>query len=706
MNEIEHHYDECPSEPEKKQKLGRKISRVLSIFRKEPKLSSNSKEPVYEELHEVSVQEGSEISAPQYSISTVGRLDSGISSGSDQLEPSFAEVLRNGAPFPQVVAPNGWWVRGFRHRAPTLFLSIEELKPVDIAYVETSVNIDKKTLFYREEFIGKEHLNLLEKEEYSIVLRSVSGSEIRQVAAPTDSIDWASAVFGSLSMDTFSPVVSLNAWETISSYDEHSTSKIHNVGLVLQLDKQYDSLSMVSNTQVSRHLTNFLATISTPIRGTDGSTAYHAQQGEHNLMIHPAPMMKTFRERQERALAPLVQIIFQGQQTPFSPDLMGEDQVLVYIIVQPIHFSSKNEAYKVSIVAEKSVADFGPKIPEPSVVSKKNLQQILIPLLINASNAALSSKKLVCLRARARAELFADLIESLSGWNGTGQPVEGQKISELVRPPMTREKKNLLPDNDTYMVFMKAVANECSRTRDSGCSSGNYSSNELLELPVTPPPARKPPTLPYYRSNLPVVTLIEKPDISRYSSASLPRKPSRESCCSAKSYEKVVYDIRHSQPDSGGNRRQKSRRKPSVRKNKPTRSESRRSQEPKKDDFLEKKSQYDRLKHDKIVERCRSLSDLGFKEKKKVSKKYSKLDDLDFNCTSDSSIDSLSDMDFTYALSKLNQPRLQNTATRKKRIPRAASLAVLPEQAEYPVRPIIKNDFSGRKERHSVSFRE
>ena len=210
------------------------------------------------------------------------------------------------------------------------------------------------------------------------MLRSVSGTEIRQVAAPTDSIDWASAVFGSLSMDTFSPVVSFNAWKTISSYDEHSTSKIHNVGLVLQLDKQYDSLTMVSNTQVSRHLTNFLATISSPIRGTDGSTAYHAQHGEHNLMIHPAPMMKTFRERQERALAPLVQIIFQGQQTPFSPDLMGEDQVLVYIIVQPIHFSSKNEAYKVSIVAEKSVADFGPKLPEPSVVSKKNLQQVNI----------------------------------------------------------------------------------------------------------------------------------------------------------------------------------------------------------------------------------------------------------------------------------------------------------------------------------------
>jgi hypothetical protein len=161
-----------------------------------------------------------------------------------------------------------------------------------------------------------------------------------------------------------------------------------------------------------------------------------------------------------------------------------------------------------------------------------------------------------------------------------------------------------------------------------------------------------------------------------------------------------------------------------LRKNKPTidRSNSRRSREPKKEDFLEKKSQYDRLRHDKIVERCRSLSDLGFREKKKVAKKYSKLDDLDFNCTSDSSvctnqqfnilfqikIDSLSDMDFTYALSKLNQKRLpvQNTATRKKRIPRAASLAVLPEQAEYPVRPIIKNDVSGRKERHSVSFRE
>lgn len=92
----------------------------------------------------------------------------------------------------------------------------------------------------------------------------------------------------------------------------------------------------------------------------------------------------------------------------------------------------------------------------------------MIPLLINASNAALASKKLICLRARARAELFADLIESLSGWNGTGQPVEGQKISELVRPPTVQEKKKLLPDNDTYMVFMKAVANESSRYRDSG----------------------------------------------------------------------------------------------------------------------------------------------------------------------------------------------------------------------------------------------
>ena len=106
--------------------------------------------------------------------------------------------------------------------------------------------------------------------------------------------------------------------------------------------------------------------------------------------------MKTFRERQERALAPLVQIVFQGEQTPFSPDLMGEDRVLVYIIVQPIHFTSKNEAYKISIVADKSVADFGPKIPEPSVVSKKNLRQVnLIYILykIQEPNLHFSIKK-------------------------------------------------------------------------------------------------------------------------------------------------------------------------------------------------------------------------------------------------------------------------------------------------------------------------
>ena len=96
---------------------------------------------------------------------------------------------------------------------------------------------------------------------------------------------------------------------------------------------------------------------------------------------------------------------------------------------------------------------------------------------------------------------------------------------------------------------------------------------------------------------------------------------------------------------------------------KPSRSESRRSQ-PRKADFLEEKSQYDRLKHEKIVERCRSLSDLGFKQSATERTKYSKLEDLDLNCTSDSSVSLLREKARTHQLRRSTPCPTWTLATR------------------------------------------
>ena len=52
-------------------------------------------------------------------------------------------------------------MRGFRHRAPTLFLPTEELTPIEPAYIDTSIKIDEKAHFYRNNFFQKEHMNLV-----------------------------------------------------------------------------------------------------------------------------------------------------------------------------------------------------------------------------------------------------------------------------------------------------------------------------------------------------------------------------------------------------------------------------------------------------------------------------------------------------------------------------------------------------------------
>ena len=215
---------ECPDSTldHKKATIGRKLSRVLSLFRKkstEEEHKDISSEPVYEELIYGNI---TDISSPQYSFSTLDRLDSGYSANfTDRLEPSFAEILRLGRPYPQVVGGPGWWVRGFRHRAPTLFLPTEELTPIEPAYIDTAVKIDEKANYFRTHFLNREHINLVgysrvwgplvlsilqDEPGYKLILRSVSGTETREVTEPDESSDWATAVFGSLSQDTFSQV--------------------------------------------------------------------------------------------------------------------------------------------------------------------------------------------------------------------------------------------------------------------------------------------------------------------------------------------------------------------------------------------------------------------------------------------------------------------------------------------------------------------
>jgi len=161
---------------------------------------------------------------------------------------------------------------------------------------------------------------------------------------------------------------------------------------------------------------------------------------------------------------------------------MGVDKTICYIVVQPLDTSGSGTTirYKISIIADLDITEFGPKIPEPSVITQKQLHHVLLPLLINASNNCIKSRKMNSLRGRARAELFASLFETLSGWNGAdGGYTIGSKISELIKPANRIAEPKSMPNNEIYMGFISAIGQQDLQreTLDSGNSSGNYTSS-------------------------------------------------------------------------------------------------------------------------------------------------------------------------------------------------------------------------------------
>ena len=98
------------------------------------------------------------------------------------------------------------------------------------------------------------------------------------------------------------------------AYDEHSVNTVHNIGLILQKEKQFNASTLLGNNTVTKSLAKFLASFSAPIRGAGGSTAYHVKYRDNDIVIHPAPIIQSRNERRERVLSSLVQIIFQEDQ--------------------------------------------------------------------------------------------------------------------------------------------------------------------------------------------------------------------------------------------------------------------------------------------------------------------------------------------------------------------------------------------------------
>lgn len=87
-----------------------------------------------------------------------------------------------------------------------------------------------------------------------------------------------------------------------------------------------------------------------------------------------------------------VTIIFQDEDTPFSPKMIKSKLLHVFMVIQPIKVNNETKRYKVSVISRKDVPYFGPYIRKPYIFKKdQNLKHFLLSKLIKAEYASLKA---------------------------------------------------------------------------------------------------------------------------------------------------------------------------------------------------------------------------------------------------------------------------------------------------------------------------
>ena len=268
------------------------------------------------------------------------------------------------------------------------------------------------------------------------------------------------------------------------AYDEHTVSHTHNIGVFVQCAKQFTMSALVGNASMSRSLSAFLAAFSRPVRGVSGSLAYHTEHIGHDLYLHPLCTIRSEAERRDRITQSMVQVVFQEGETPFSPEFLGPDlETMCFIIVQPVSCcatTTRHQKFKVSTLCVDEISPFSPRLPELPILSGKQLSEVLTPLLINANINCFQSRRMNSLRCRARAELFANLYEQLSGWDSALGTYTGRKLAELIKKPVpvARDFDAFTQPPHHHQTSMKADIAGLKVRSDSGHSSNYYSRNE------------------------------------------------------------------------------------------------------------------------------------------------------------------------------------------------------------------------------------
>ena len=372
-------------------------------------------------------------------------------------------VLSLPSPYPQVVVEgSSYWVDPNDQDG-----GLEEpLQQTDLfsTKIEAKFEIDDSARSYRAHFLGYDHQNftavddefgpvVLSIKHYNdkdgemkgnhvrVILRTTSGTihrllpynDVRDTPSP---VQLARFLCPDLTVDKFEPIMSPRASDLIVNYDEHVVVNNYKFGFIYQKFGQVTEETLFGNRRHSPAMDEFLDMLGDRIdlsqhRGYKGGLdTIHGQTGQHSvyqvfhkreIMFHVSTLLpfsesdKQQLQRKRHIGNDIVAVVFQEENTPFSPDIITSHFLHAYIVVQPItNTTSGNVSYKVSVTARSDVPYFGPSLPNPPVFKKgEEFKEFLLTKLINAENACYKAEKFSTLERRTRSCLLSNLTEQL-----------------------------------------------------------------------------------------------------------------------------------------------------------------------------------------------------------------------------------------------------------------------------------------------------
>ncbi|XP_068915200.1 rap1 GTPase-activating protein 1 isoform X1 [Tenebrio molitor] len=367
------------------------------------------------------------------------------------------ETLSGPAPYPMIAVPEkGYWVDGtdhdvsFDHRgAPVLSHQTWRAK------IET----DDTGKCYRRFYVGREHTSLIGVDEQlgpvllSIKTENVASQEHTRILlrmrtgtmheiVPSSCLGetpnparMAKLLNEQLNIENFVPVLHPKASQLIANYDEHVLVTNFKFGVLYQKYGQTTEEELFCNNTTSPAFDDFLALLGQRIQlkdhkgyrggldiqnGHTGDEAVYEVFKDREIMFHVSTLLPYTEsdpqqlQRKRHIGNDIVALVFQEENTPFSPDMIASHFLHAFVVVQVVEPNTPNTRYNVSVTARDDVPFFGPTLPTPAVFRHgPELKEFLLTKLINAENACYKADKFAKLELRTRTSLLQTLTEEL-----------------------------------------------------------------------------------------------------------------------------------------------------------------------------------------------------------------------------------------------------------------------------------------------------